>query len=141
MKKLILILFPIILSSAGVLAQNIPSSAEKRIDLLTRVMATELQLNEVAFIKLRSLNRERILKADEVAAMYSNEPAIAEAKLNEIEKSFNKKFLALLNPVQIAAYQNYQKGPDEKLTALKTGKPEPKNTPAKTSPVTGRPKR
>ncbi len=113
-------------------AQTIPSSAEKRITLLTRVMATELQLNEAEYIKLRALNRERILKSDEISAMYNHDPAILTAKLKEVEINFDKKFSALLNPVQLAAYQTYKETTDSNLTALKEEKTEAKkpNTPA-----------
>ena len=121
-------------------AQTISSSAEKRITLLTRVMATELQLNEAEFIKLKALNRERVLKSDEVASMYSNDPAILTAKLSEIEADFDKQFTALLNPVQLAAYKTYQEDQNAKLTAMQVDKAKDENstTPAKASAATGK---
>lgn len=107
-------------------AQSVSSSADKRIALLTRVMATELQLNEAEYIKLKALNRERVLKSDEVATMYSNDPAILTAKLNEVESEFDKQFTSLLNPVQLAAYKTYQQEQNSKLTAMQVEKPESK---------------
>ncbi|PSR53562.1 hypothetical protein AHMF7605_08495 [Adhaeribacter arboris] len=126
MRKVVLSLIIAAFFSTFTQAQNIPSSAEKRITLLTRVMATELQLNEAEYIKLRALNRERILKSDEIAAMYSDNPAILASKLKEVETDFDKKFTALLNPVQLAAYKTYQETTDSKLTALQEDKTETK---------------
>lgn len=120
-------------------AQSISSSADKRIALLTRVMATELQLNEAEYIKLKAFNRERVLKSDEVATMYSNDTAILTAKLNEVEADFDRQFSSLLNPVQLAAYKTYQQDQNAKFTALQVDKPDTKNAPNKTAnPVDNR---
>ncbi|QNF35353.1 hypothetical protein HUW51_22515 [Adhaeribacter swui] len=125
MKKLYLSLFVAAFFSLAAQAQDISSSADKRINLLTRVMATELQLNEAEFIKLRSLNRERILKSDEIATLYSADATVMAAKMKEVEDNFDKQFTAILNPVQLAAYTNYKHAnEDANLTAAQTEKPE-----------------
>ncbi len=129
MKKAIFTLLLVAALGSWAKAQTIPSSADKRITLLTRVMATELQLNEAEYIKLRALNRERILKSDEVASMYSTDPAILSAKINEVEADFDKQFVTLLNPVQLAAYNTYKQNPDSDLTALQETKPDVKTAP------------
>jgi hypothetical protein len=131
MKKLILTLSYFFVLGYYAVAQEVPASAEKRIDLLTRVISTELQLNEAAYIKLRSLNRERILKSDEATAMYSDDAAVLTAKLTEIESDFDKKFATILNPVQLAAYKNYKQVTEESMTALKSDKAEVKSTTGK----------
>ncbi|MDQ3290055.1 MAG: hypothetical protein M3Q05_02075 [Bacteroidota bacterium] len=128
MRKVVLSLIVAASISTLTQAQTIPSSAEKRITLLTRVMATELQLNEAEYIKLRALNRERILKSDEMAAMYGSDSAVLTAKLKEVEVNFDKKFSVLLNPVQLAAYKSYKESTDSNLTALKEEKTEIKKT-------------
>ena len=126
MKKLVLSFVAVIFFSFAAPAQDISSSADKRITLLTRVMATELQLNEAEFIKLRSLNRERILKSDEIAVLYRADSALMATKLNEVEANFDKQFTAILNPVQLAAYTNYKQAAEEaKLTAVQVDKPKP----------------
>ncbi|QMU28923.1 hypothetical protein [Adhaeribacter radiodurans] len=128
MTKAVLSFVVVLLFSTFGQAQNIPSSAEKRITLLTRVMATELQLNEAEYIKLRALNRERILKSDEIAAMYNNDPTLVAAKLKEVEVNFDKKFTALLNSVQLTAYKSYKETTDSNLTALQEEKTVDKKT-------------
>lgn len=137
MKRIISTVIYFLIFSPLVFSQQIPSSAEKRIDLITRVLATELQLNEAAYIKLRALNRERILKADEVAIMYSNDQEIIQAKLAQIEADFDKQFATILNSVQLAAYKSYKEESDEKLTALKVNEFEVNNAPAKASLANG----
>ncbi len=125
MKKLFLSFIIVAFFSCVAQAQDVPSSADKRINLLTRVMATELQLNEAEFIKLRSLNRERILKSDEIAVLYGSDPALMATKLKEVDDSFDKQFTAILNPVQLAAYTNYKQTTEEaKLTAAQVEKTE-----------------
>ena len=123
MKKFFLSIVLVAFFSCVSQAQDIPSSADKRINLLTRVMATELQLNEAEFIKLRSLNRERILKSDEIAVLYAADAAVMATKLKTVEDNFDKQFTAILNPVQLAAYTNYkQVTEDTKLTAAQVEK-------------------
>ena len=123
MKKLFLSFILVVFYCGVGQAQDIPSAADKRITLLTRVMATELQLNEAEFIKLRSLNRERILKSDEIAVLYSSDSTVMAAKIKEVEENFDKQFSAILNPVQLAAYTNYKQVTEEtKLTAAQIDK-------------------
>lgn len=140
MKKIIFTVVYLFVISTYAVAQDIPASAEKRIDLLTRVIATELQLNKGAYLKLKALNRERILKSDEATTMYSDDAAILNAKLTEIAADFDKKFALTLNPVQLAAYNNYQQSSTEPLTALKTDKSKVKNTAGKPAPRAAQPK-
>lgn len=115
MKNILLTLGTVILLSITSFAQDLTPSAEKRVNLLTRVMATELGLNESEYIKLKALNRERIIKSDEIAEMYSNDATMQSKKLNELETSFDKKFRAMLNADQLAAYMAYKHGPDSEL--------------------------
>ncbi|RDC62814.1 hypothetical protein [Adhaeribacter pallidiroseus] len=128
MKKLFLSFIIVAFFSCVAQAQDVPASADKRINLLTRVMATELQLNEAEFIKLRSLNRERILKSDEIAVLYGSDAAVVATKLKEVEDNFDKQFTAILNPVQQAAYTNYKQTTEEtKLTAAQVEKVDKAN--------------
>jgi len=118
MKKPLLSLLFIFLISFAVKAQDISDSAEKRIALITRVMTAELGLNESEYIRLKALNRERIVKGDEIAEFYTNDPDMKAKKLMELENNFDKKFRAMLNPNQLAAYSAYKHDPESDL-ALK----------------------
>jgi len=108
MKKHLLSIIFVLFVSFAVKAQTISDSAEKRIALITRVMAAELGLNEAEYIRLKALNRDRIVKADEIAEYYSNNSEMKTQKLQELESNFDKKFKAMLNPGQLAAYAAYK---------------------------------
>ncbi len=95
--------------------QDLSPSAEKRVNLITRVMAAELGLNEPEYLKLKALNRERVVKADEIAELYSQDQALMDKKLQELEFNFDKKFKAMLSPSQLAAYAAYRQSPDTEL--------------------------
>jgi hypothetical protein len=108
MKNYLLIFVFFALVSFGTQAQTISDSAEKRISLITRVMTAELGLNESEYIRLKALNRERIIKGDEISEYYSNNPQLRTQKLEELENNFDKKFKAMLSPSQLAAYAAYK---------------------------------
>jgi len=130
MKKLLHALFCSFLLIGSAYAQEVSSSTEKRVSLLTRVMATELGLNESEFLRLKAMNRERIVKADEIAEFYNDNQEMLAKKINELELSFDKKFTAMLNPSQLAAYSQYKHRPNSQI-ALSS---ENKATTSKTEP-------
>ena len=115
MNKNLLLLFFLCLFSSNLFAQDISPSAEKRINLLTRVMAAELGLNESEYIRLKVLNQERIIKSDQIAEIYSHDPATQAKKILELETNFDKKIRAMLSPTQLATYAAYRHGPDNEL--------------------------
>jgi len=131
MKKLLLIISFFCFFSGMAFAQDISSSAEKRINLLTRVMATELNLNESEYLRLRSLNRERVVKADEIAELYGDNQEMLTKKINELEISFDKKFTAMLNPTQLAAYSQYKHRPNDQIALSGENKPAASSNPTK----------
>lgn len=118
MKKFLLSLLFLLFFAYNAQAQEISESAEKRIALITRVMAAELGLNESEYIRLKSFNRERIVKGDEISEYYGNNPELKARKLMDLEASFDKKFKAMLSPTQLAAYAAYKHDPESDL-ALK----------------------
>ena len=126
MKKHLLFLSFIFFTATLSMAQDLSSSAEKRINLLTRVMASELGLNEAEYLKLQALNRERVVKSDEIAEFYAHDREIQAKKLLELEASFDKKFKAMLSPNQLTAYNAYRQSPDTEIALSKSGKAAPK---------------
>ncbi|MGV3504335.1 MAG: hypothetical protein ACO1O1_11550 [Adhaeribacter sp.] len=95
------------------------SSTEKRVNLITRVMATQLGLNESEYLRLKALNRERVVKSDEIAELYGQNQALQAQKMQELEESFDKKFRAMLSPSQAAAYAAYRLSPDTEIALSK----------------------
>ena len=75
-------------------------------------MSTELDLNELEYLRLKAMNRERVIKADELAELYSDNQEVLNKKIYELEICFDKKFTAILNPSQLAAYSQYKHRPN-----------------------------
>ncbi|GEO06934.1 hypothetical protein AAE02nite_45980 [Adhaeribacter aerolatus] len=115
MKKFLLSLLFILILAYSAEAQQISESAEKRVALITRVMAAELGLNESEYIRLKAFNRERIVKGDQISEFYANNPEMKTKKLLELEANFDKKFKTMLNPTQLAAYAAYKHDPTSDL--------------------------
>ncbi len=67
-------------------------------------MAAEIQLNEAEFIVLKSLNREMMLKSEEIKSTYANDAATKEKKMKEIIAGFNSKLTPVLRPYQLQAF-------------------------------------
>jgi sulfate adenylyltransferase subunit 1 (EFTu-like GTPase family) len=89
-------------------------------------MASELGLNESEYLRLKALNRERVVKSDEIAELYAGDQTLQTKKLLELETSFDKKLKAMLSPSQLATYAAYRQSPDTELALSEVGK-----TPAK----------
>jgi len=123
MKKLLLSIACLFFFLATASAQEVSSSAEKRINLLTRVMASELGLNESEYLRLKAMNRERVVKADEIAELYGETPEVLNKKIFELEVSFDKKFTAMLNPSQLATYTQYKHRPNAQIALSGENKP------------------
>jgi hypothetical protein len=121
MKKSLLFLSFLFFTSFITMAQGVNSSVEKRVSLLTRVMASELGLNEAEYLKLLALNRERVVKSDEIAELYAHDQGLQTKKLLELEASFDKKFKTMLSPTQLAAYKAYSLSPATDIALSEPG--------------------
>lgn len=119
MKKYILSISFFLFTALLSMGQDLNSSTEKRVNLLTRVLASELGLNEAEYLKLKALNRERVVKSDEIAELYSNDEKLQSQKIQELEASFERKFKAMLSPTQLASYNAYQQIPDTEIAMTK----------------------
>jgi hypothetical protein len=122
MKKVLLSISFLFFTASLSFGQDLSSSAEKRVNLITRVMTAELGLNESEYLKLKALNRERVVKSDEIAELYSHDPDLQAKKLQELDTSFDKKFKAMLSPSQLAAYAAYRQSPDNGLALSEPAK-------------------
>lgn len=115
MKKILLSLALVICTTLIGFGQDLNTSTEKRVNLITRVMASQLGLNESEYLRLKAMNRERVVKSDEIAELYAQNPALQAQKMQELEESFDKKFRAMLSPSQAAAYAAYRLSPDTEI--------------------------
>lgn len=113
MKNVLLVIAAFLISTAS-FAQSpfkLSREAEERCTQITRTMAQELRLNEIGYIKLKELNRERMLATQEILSSYSNDSHLLEEKLEELATSYDKKVTAFLNANQLQAYANYKNQP------------------------------
>lgn len=112
MKKFILIAVAAFLFGAPAFAQtsilDIDPEVEAKCTHITRSMALELRLNEPEYIKLKELNRERLVKTDALLQTYGqNSPALQEI-MQEVEADYEQKLVSILTPNQLHAYDNYK---------------------------------
>ena len=111
MKKFLLVAVAAFLFAAPAFAQtsifDLTPEAEAKCTQITREMAFELRLNEPEYIKLKELNRDRLVKTEALLELYnSNAPALNE-KMQEIEVAYEQKLASFLTPKQLNAYTNY----------------------------------
>lgn len=125
MKKILLSITLLFCTTLLAVGQDLNTSTEKRVNLITRVMASQLGLNESEYLRLKALNRERVVKSDEIAELYSHNQALQSQKMQELEESFDKKFRSMLSPSQAAAYAAYRLSPDTEM-ALSQASTTPK---------------
>lgn len=111
MKKFLLVAVAAFLFGTPAFAQtsifDLTPEAEAKCTQITREMAIELRLNEPEYIKLKELNRDRLVKTEALLELYnSNAPALNE-KMQEIEVAYEQKLASFLTPRQLNAYANY----------------------------------
>lgn len=97
--------FALVISVAGT---AMAQSSEDRASTVTREMSAKLSLNEMEYIKLKALNRERFTKAAQISSMYSNDIAMRDMKLNELQNSYDSQLKTFLNPKQLESYASYK---------------------------------
>ena len=122
MKKLILSAFAIMaLSTVTTFAQNAPQDLETRVATVTRDMSVKLGLNESDYIKVKNLNREKMVKSDEITNMYKNDVSMRNSKLAELQNTYDNQLASILNLKQKEAYASY-KTSNSSYTALEEDK-------------------
>lgn len=73
-----------------------------------RQMANKLQLNEGQYIRLRDLSKARQEQIDEINSMYSNDPAMRQAKIQAAQQEFDAQLAQSINQKQFTAYLEMQ---------------------------------
>lgn len=121
MKKITLSLaFGLFFSVAGFAQDRTQPVADARTKAykMTRIMADNLRLNESEYIRVRTLNEERMAEAAQAAALYQNDPELKDSKLKEIEEQFDRQLQALLSPRQLEAYLVFKENPPVNYSAF-----------------------
>ncbi|PTX21350.1 hypothetical protein C8N40_102326 [Pontibacter mucosus] len=115
MKYILLFAFAFLIHTSVSAQSNITLSreAEAYCTNLTRSMANELRLNELGYIKLKELNRERIAATQEILKNHRNDTHLAEQLLEKLAQEYDEKVTAFLNPNQLQAYANYKSQPTQ----------------------------
>lgn len=94
-----------------------PANVDEKASVLTRDMSQQLGLNELEYIKLKALNRERLTKSKQIKTMYSNDIAMRDRKMGELERNYEAELKSFLNAKQEEAYVVYKTNPTN-YTAL-----------------------
>ncbi|MGV3640579.1 MAG: hypothetical protein ACO1NZ_08685 [Adhaeribacter sp.] len=71
-------------------------------------MANKLQLNEGQYIRLRDLTKTRNEQIEEINSMYSNDPAMRQAKIQAAQQEFDNQLAQSVNQKQFTAYLEMQ---------------------------------
>ena len=122
MKKLFLSAFAVmVLTTASTSAQSTQQDLESRVASVTRDMSVKLGLNESDYIKLKNLNREMLVKSDEINNTYKNDAAMLNSKLTELQTTYDNQLSSFLNTKQMEAYASY-KSSNKSFTALEQEK-------------------
>jgi len=117
MKNFLLLAFAFLIHTA-VAAQSpfkLSPKEEAYCTELTRSMVNELRLNELGYIKLKELNRERLLATQEILKNHGSDTHLVEQKLEELARDYEEKLVAFLNPNQLQAYANYKNRPNQEV--------------------------
>lgn len=112
MKKLILGAW-FALMGLGAFAQNSPPAGMQDMPQVStsaeiRNLANQLQLNEGQYIRLRDLSKARQEQIAEINSMYSNDPAMRQAKIQAAQKEFDSQLAQSIGQKQFTAYLQLQ---------------------------------
>ncbi|MFB9865421.1 hypothetical protein EFA69_02140 [Rufibacter immobilis] len=121
MKNFTLTLCLLFALAVNAMAQDTPAlnkALEKTCNSVTRLMVQSMGLNENEYIQLRALNQKRLAKAAEVAKMYSNDAEMLDARLKEIESSFEGDLYKILNTRQATAYAEFKAKPEGNFLSM-----------------------
>lgn len=109
------------LSTTTLFAQTASNDLDSRVAAVTRDMSVKLGLNESDYIRLKNINREKLVKADEITNMYKNDMGMRNAKLSELQNNYDTQLRSFLNTKQLDAYASY-KSSNSNFTALEEDK-------------------
>jgi hypothetical protein len=121
MKNFISTLVLFMAISTSLVAQDrssAPVNARTKAYQITRIMSDQLRLNESEYIRLRTLNEERVMQTEEAAVEFKNDLVMKDAKLKEIEDNFDRQVQGMLTARQLDAYLAFKENPPVNYTAF-----------------------
>ena len=108
MKKLLFTAACLLTLSGAAVAQSGSADLDNRVASVTRDMSVKLGLNESDYIRLKNINRENMVKADEIANNFKNDATMRNQKLQELQSSYDAQLRTFLNNKQMEAYASYK---------------------------------
>ncbi|WP_126546821.1 hypothetical protein [Hymenobacter amundsenii] len=81
-----------------------PTAAQA--DALTRQMSQQLSLNEAQIIKLRTVNKIKLARTDEIKWQFHEDPLECKAKLIELQSQYENECGRILTPSQLSALRD-----------------------------------
>ncbi len=122
MKNLIFLAAIFLLTSSQLFAQTndykTSPQLEARCTELTRTMVNELRLNEIGYIKLKELNRDRIYRIEASKENYKSDMVALNLELQKIESDFEEKLVKILDASQLQAYTAYKRNNNANYIAV-----------------------
>ncbi|PIQ21526.1 MAG: hypothetical protein COW65_08495 [Cytophagales bacterium CG18_big_fil_WC_8_21_14_2_50_42_9] len=73
-------------------------------DEQVRQMAAQLRLNEGQYIRFRDVSKARAGQIAEIKSLYPNDAAMQQAKINNVNKTFDAQLTQTLSPSQFTTY-------------------------------------
>lgn len=95
---------------------NDPTPVRTRAINLTRILATNIKLNEGQYVKVKQINERMLVEIEEVKSRYATDQVAKDQHLAEIQARYDVAMEAVLQPAQIALYQQSRTS----MTALST---------------------
>ncbi|MFC5269830.1 hypothetical protein [Adhaeribacter terreus] len=108
MKNLTIFLAFILLCTTGISFAQAGGNLDARVATVTRSMSANLGLNEMDYIKLKTLNHDNMVKASEINSQYLNDATLREMKISELQADYENQLRAFLSPKQMEAYIAYK---------------------------------
>ena len=108
MKK---IFFAIVLSmgmTAAIAQSKTSASASYNVDQMSSQMMSDYGLDEAQYIRVKSINRDRVNRMTEIDRMYANDPQMRQQKLDALNSEFDSRYQEVFRGEQYQSYLNAQ---------------------------------
>ncbi|GAB3825846.1 hypothetical protein [Hymenobacter jeollabukensis] len=80
----------------------------QRATVLTRAMASKMQLDEGQYLKLKQLNLRMLSTMEDLKDRFAADPEIRDIRMAESQTSYHMELALMLRPTQLTAYKQSQ---------------------------------
>ena len=108
MKNLATFLVITFLCTSGATMAQAGGNLDAQVATVTRNMSAQMGLNEMDYIKLKTINHDNMLRASEINKAYANDATLREMKISELQADYEKQLRAMLSSKQMEAYAAYK---------------------------------